>query len=287
MGGDFSEATKQTLAKRAGERCSLCGTGTSKPHTEIDNFINLGEAAHIRGNKKGTHNRFDEAMTDDERSDISNAIWLCTACHKKIDTDDQKYTLAFLASTKKEHEQKVENGYYDKKFPDFNEQSALSHDKDIFIESEKFMNEEDLNSFLKKLESSKFIYFDDAELKKLNNYLEFHNLESKKYLNDTLNVQFSNLRFSINGLLLRLYGVDEKDKRYDAHLMYAHIGEPFFVGMKPPPDFSFSVLFRSGRSYYLYLSKFNTYSSQIKKHIEAIRKSYQKYRQLVKATLYV
>lgn len=47
---DFSERTKATLAKRAGQACSNpeCRRPTSGPHSDESKAINLGEAAHIR-----------------------------------------------------------------------------------------------------------------------------------------------------------------------------------------------------------------------------------------------
>lgn len=204
MKGDFTEETKRILSKRAGEKCSLCGIGTSKPHSDADNFVNLGEAAHIRGNKKDKFNRYDTSMTDAERSNIANGLWLCRTCHKKIDRDDKKYTVTFLTTAKEQHEHRVDTGFYDQKFPDYRIQQKIQHDKNIFHLSQEIFNETQFKSFLDNLTKHKFVYWEDEELKRLNDYLEFHNLESNRYLFDELNNSFSNLRYSINGLLLRV-----------------------------------------------------------------------------------
>ncbi len=143
MSGDFSEKTKQILAKRAGERCSLCSKSTSKPHPSIQtNFINLGEAAHIKGNKSGKHNRYYSQMTDLERSDISNGIWLCSTCHKEIDSDSVKFTVSFLEELKRKHESRIYLGEFDVNWREF-----ILLDKRVY-ELDKLIKEKELNTNL-------------------------------------------------------------------------------------------------------------------------------------------
>ena len=104
-GPDFAEDTKQTLARRAGQVCSNpeCRTPTSGPHSDETKALNLGEAAHIRGARVGA-GRHDPHMTDQQRSHISNGIWLCRECARKIDLDEAKYTADILARWKETHE---------------------------------------------------------------------------------------------------------------------------------------------------------------------------------------
>lgn len=115
-GPDFIKSTKETLAKRAGQICSNpeCGRFTSGPHTEQDKAINLGEAAHIKAARKGQA-RYDPNMTDEERRDISNGIWLCKECARKIDLDETKFTVDLLNRWKKEHEDYIAAGKSSKK----------------------------------------------------------------------------------------------------------------------------------------------------------------------------
>jgi hypothetical protein len=77
-GPDFNNATKQTLANRAGQVCSNpeCRKPTSGPRSDESKAINLDEAAHIRSARPGQA-RYDASMTDKERAEISNGIWLC------------------------------------------------------------------------------------------------------------------------------------------------------------------------------------------------------------------
>ncbi|HNW82253.1 MAG TPA: tetratricopeptide repeat protein [bacterium] len=114
MKGDFSKNTIEVLRKRAGEMCTKCKIITSKPNSNDTDFVNLGEAAHIRGRRQGENNRFDPKMTDDQKSNINNAIWLCRRCHKEIDSDEIKYSVEKLISLKKEHENNIEKSNYNK-----------------------------------------------------------------------------------------------------------------------------------------------------------------------------
>lgn len=108
---DFKERTKQTLAKRAGQVCSNpeCRRTTSGPHSEENKAINLGEAAHIRAARSGQA-RYDASMTDKERAEISNGIWLCKECARKIDLDEAKYSVAILDEWKSIHKKWILKG---------------------------------------------------------------------------------------------------------------------------------------------------------------------------------
>jgi len=110
-GPDFSEATKQTLAKRAGQTCSNpeCRRPTSGPHSDETKAINLGEAAHIRAARRGQA-RYNANMTNDQRAAISNGIWLCKECARRIDVDEAKYPVALLTKWKALHEKWVSDG---------------------------------------------------------------------------------------------------------------------------------------------------------------------------------
>jgi hypothetical protein len=109
-GPDFSKKTADTLAKRAAQWCSNpdCLNKTSGPHSEPGKAINIGEAAHIRGAKPGSA-RYDPTMTDEQRSDISNGIWLCRLCARKIDTDEKRFPAKLLLIWREGHEQLVQD----------------------------------------------------------------------------------------------------------------------------------------------------------------------------------
>ncbi len=110
-GPDFSEGMKQTLAKRAGQVCSNpeCRRPTSGPHSDETKAINLGKAAHIRAARPGQA-RYDANMTDEQRGAISNGIWLCKECARRIDVDQAKYPVSLLTEWKNKHEKWVSDG---------------------------------------------------------------------------------------------------------------------------------------------------------------------------------
>ena len=104
----FKQSIIATLAKRAANRCASpeCGAVTSGPTVEPNGSVNVGEAAHIYGAHPGSA-RYDEKMASSDRSAITNAIWLCGNCHKKIDDDPSRYPPGLLFEWQREHERKI------------------------------------------------------------------------------------------------------------------------------------------------------------------------------------
>lgn len=103
------KSRRPALAKRGGQWCSNpdCLNKTSGPHSNQEKSVNLGEAAHIKGGKP-TSARYDPNMTDEERSQISNGIWLCTGCAKKIDKDPERFPVKLLHIWKEQHERWIQ-----------------------------------------------------------------------------------------------------------------------------------------------------------------------------------
>jgi len=110
-GPDFTKKTKEILAKRAGQVCSNpdCRRATSGPHSEEDKSVTLGEAAHIKAAREGQA-RYDPNMTDEDRWDATNGIWLCRECARKIDLDETRYPVKLLIDWKKKHENWISEG---------------------------------------------------------------------------------------------------------------------------------------------------------------------------------
>lgn len=113
---DFSSTVKMTLAGRAGWMCSFlgCRQVTAGPASEsADKWIKNGIAAHICAAAPGGP-RYDPSMTPEERSDISNAIWMCPTHGSLIDKEQNGYTVDQLrtwkisAESRARHE--MENG---------------------------------------------------------------------------------------------------------------------------------------------------------------------------------
>ncbi len=104
----FRKNVITTLAKRAANQCANpeCGAITSGPAGEPNGSVNVGEAAHIYGAHPGSA-RYDEKMASSDRSAITNAIWLCGNCHKKIDDDPKRYPSGLLFEWQREHERRI------------------------------------------------------------------------------------------------------------------------------------------------------------------------------------
>lgn len=105
-GPDFKKVTIETVAKRAAFRCSNpdCRVVTVGPNSDDQKSTTIGEAAHIFGARPSSC-RYDNEMTDTARASITNAIWLCRNCHKKIDTDGNRYSADVLFAWREQHEE--------------------------------------------------------------------------------------------------------------------------------------------------------------------------------------
>ncbi|BFM45258.1 hypothetical protein CFS9_38990 [Flavobacterium sp. CFS9] len=111
---DFTEKTKKILAKMASERCCLCEEITSIPNSSDSNYVRIGEAAHISGARKSSDLRFIENLTNEDRKNHTNGIWLCSNCHTTIDQDEIFFTIDKLHKIRAEHYQRIRNGRYSK-----------------------------------------------------------------------------------------------------------------------------------------------------------------------------
>lgn len=108
MPPDFPKKTVDTLAKRAAFLCSNpdCRVSTVGPNAELTEATVIGEAAHIYAARIGQA-RYNETMTDQARSEIFNAIWLCRNCHKQADRDPAKFPPELLFLWRERHEEYV------------------------------------------------------------------------------------------------------------------------------------------------------------------------------------
>ena len=119
---------KLVLAHRSGDVCALPGCGQRlTPNSESGSPVNLGEAAHIVGERKGSA-RHEHDMTDSARNEYDNLIYLCPNCHRKIDDPvrgETDYPVDHLKRIKLEHESKIHNAVVDALptvgFPELNE----------------------------------------------------------------------------------------------------------------------------------------------------------------------
>ena len=102
---DFSDATKNNIAKRVGFLCSNpdCRCPTVGPHSIESRSISVGVAAHITAaSTRGP--RYDAGLTPEERRSDANGIWLCQKCARLIDVDDERWSVEIIGSWKMEAE---------------------------------------------------------------------------------------------------------------------------------------------------------------------------------------
>ncbi|MEH8111383.1 hypothetical protein Q7I18_10610 [Aeromonas veronii] len=107
---DFSAATKKALAERSGFRCSYlgCPKATIGPSQEADDAVaRTGVACHITAAAPGGK-RYDSTLTSEQRSSISNGIWMCQTHSVEIDRDEARYTTLLLKHWKQAAETRAD-----------------------------------------------------------------------------------------------------------------------------------------------------------------------------------
>jgi len=103
---DFSTKTKETLARRAGYRCSICKDATVGPHSDPEKAAFLGEASHIHA-ASANGPRANPNLTPEERGAASNGIHLCKKHARLVDVDEISYPATKLHQIKNNHEQEI------------------------------------------------------------------------------------------------------------------------------------------------------------------------------------
>jgi hypothetical protein len=106
---DFTKATIDALAKRAGYRCSrpTCRKLTVGPSDESPGATTLiGRAAHITA-ASAEGPRYEPGLLTEQRKAIDNGIWLCADDAVIVDEDTVTYTVAVLQQWKAEHEEYI------------------------------------------------------------------------------------------------------------------------------------------------------------------------------------
>jgi hypothetical protein len=102
---EFPVSVVRVLGQRAGYLCSNpdCRRPTAGPHSDPAKAQITGEAAHICAAAVGGP-RYDATQTPEERKAITNGLWLCSVCAKKIDTDREPWPKERLHKMKDDHE---------------------------------------------------------------------------------------------------------------------------------------------------------------------------------------
>jgi len=98
---DFTKKTTEILARRVGFLCSNpdCRRPTLGSHEDPEKSTKIGIAAHITAASSGGP-RYNEALSEVQRKQSDNGIWLCSNCATLIDKDIDKYSVELLKDWK-------------------------------------------------------------------------------------------------------------------------------------------------------------------------------------------
>ena len=99
---DFDDEVKRATAALTGDRCSNpdCRALTSGLANDRTKSLNVGVTAPISAMSPGGR-RYDARLSDAERHDQGNAIWLCGSCARRVDNDVARYPAELLRTWKK------------------------------------------------------------------------------------------------------------------------------------------------------------------------------------------
>lgn len=94
---NFSKNVVRTLQERVGNHCSnpTCRCLTSGPNDADYKATRIGVGAHITAAAPGGP-RYNPTITPEERSSITNGIWLCQNCSTLVDSDPNTYPVSVL-----------------------------------------------------------------------------------------------------------------------------------------------------------------------------------------------
>ena len=105
MSGPIPIPDQKILCTCSGNRCALpdCRRILVEGKTEYDSAALLGFMAHIVGENPDSA-RYSKDMPIKEKNSYNNLLLLCGSCHKKIDNQENTYTVEKLHKIKQEHE---------------------------------------------------------------------------------------------------------------------------------------------------------------------------------------
>ncbi len=103
----FTATVCAQLSRRVGGACSVCHATTTGPHSDPAKSVNVGEGAHINGEKPDSA-RYDATLSDAYVGSADNGIWVCRGCHKRIDDDPARYTVVQLRHVKADAERNAD-----------------------------------------------------------------------------------------------------------------------------------------------------------------------------------
>ncbi len=107
---DFTNDTRERIAKRAGHRCSYrgCDRTTIGPGCRSQQFENIGEAAHIFSSAPDGPQGAG-GLSLDQRKHPQNEIWLCRTHAKMIDSHEGDRYRFKMQRWKAVHEARIDH----------------------------------------------------------------------------------------------------------------------------------------------------------------------------------
>lgn len=114
---DFTEKTKDILAKRVAFKCSKpdCSISCTGPNIDSSKYTSIGVAAHITAACKGGP-RYNENLSSEERKSVDNGIWLCQTHSRLIDSNPDDFTVSMLKEWKLEAEENARSNLTDENY---------------------------------------------------------------------------------------------------------------------------------------------------------------------------
>lgn len=216
---NFSPKVSEILKKRAAFICSSpeCKIMTIAPSiTDEEKFQYIGVCAHITAAKEGGP-RFDKSLTNQQRADSKNGIFLCNNCATKIDKNNgADYSYDLLNEWKIEHENWIlknlnksikENPTNTLQVNSINQlggitanivnisaestspiiDKSVDHDVNLFSKADGILTENLLTNVLNRLLGDESIMSDNLE--KIEDFLDFYKLSANIFLHDNLEKQ--------------------------------------------------------------------------------------------------
>lgn len=165
MRDDFSQQVKRIIADRVAWKCCFpgCNEITIGPGNKDDiHVIKLGVAAHITAASAGGP-RYDSELSQEERSSIKNAIWLCVKHGQLIDKDFTEYSADTLRQWKAQAEEKAHQRIISIVSSDNHQTTLISVGPSIICEAEWISIKSNvwvfsIESFIKGNKDSLFAY---------------------------------------------------------------------------------------------------------------------------------
>jgi len=211
---DFTADIKEVMKKRAAYICSnpSCKKMTIAPSLTDDMKVQyIGICAHITAAIKGGP-RYDDTLTQEERTSIQNGIFLCSNCSIQIDKNKGiDFSISTLKQWKSDHEKWVLenlNKSTSSETPSLtitstnqsggiianvvNVHGALTekkdtineHDKNIFQKADEILDEETLKCILGIILGDESIRAQDID--KIEELKHFYNKTSNQYINENI-----------------------------------------------------------------------------------------------------